>query len=124
MPIKAKKIIVVDDNPAILDALKIMLEEDGYIVETTQDGATVTTQNATRPLPDLYLLDIWMAGMDGPEICKYLKGSEATKHIPIVMASATKDIERISKEAGADDFISKPFQMDDMLALVAKYVNK
>ena len=124
MPNTTKKIVVVDDNPAILDALKIMLEEDGYLVETTQDGSTITTQHSVGSLPDLYLLDVWMAGMDGPEVCKYLKGSAATKHIPIIMVSATKDIERISREAGADDFIAKPFQMDEILALVAKYVNK
>lgn len=115
--------MVVDDNAAILDALKIMLEEEGYLVETAHDGAVVTVQSLSGPLPDLYLLDIWMAGMDGREICKFLKGSEVSKHIPVIMVSATKDVERISKDAGADAFISKPFQMDEMLALVAKYVN-
>lgn len=124
MPATNKKIVVVDDNPAILDAIRIMLEEDGYIVETTQDGATVTVQNTSGSLPDLFLIDIWMSGMDGREICKFLKGSEASKRIPIIMVSATKDVERISKDAGADDYISKPFQMEEMLALVAKYVNK
>jgi DNA-binding response OmpR family regulator len=117
-----KKILVADDNPAILDALKIMLEEEGYEVETTVDGATA--QDIKEPLPDLLLLDIWMSGIDGRDICKHLKSSAATKHIPVIMISATKDIEQIAKGSGADDCVSKPFQMEHLLATVAKYVNK
>lgn len=116
-----KKILVADDNPAILDALKIMLEEAGYEVETTEDGATA--KNMKQPLPDLLLLDIWMSGVDGRDICKHLKIDAATKHIPIIMVSATKNIEQIAKDSGADGFIAKPFQMDHLLATVASYVN-
>ena len=116
-----KKILVADDNPAILDALKIMLEEEGYAVETTVDGATV--QNISKPFPNLLLLDIWMSGIDGRNVCRLLKSNPTTKHIPIVIISATKDIEQIAKDSGADDCISKPFQMEYLLAIVAKYVN-
>ncbi len=119
-PVKVKKkILVADDNPAILDALKIMLEDDGYEVETTEDGAVV--QNMTAPLPDLLLLDIWLSGMDGGKVCMHLKSNNITKHVPVIMVSATKDIERIAIDSGADDFISKPFQMDHLLEIVAKY---
>ena len=117
-----KKILVADDNPAILDAIKIMLEEEGYEVETTVDGATV--QDIKEPLPDLLLLDIWMSGIDGRDVCKLLKSSATTKHIPVIMISATKDIEQIAKDSGADDSVSKPFQMEHLFAIVAKYVNK
>jgi DNA-binding response OmpR family regulator len=117
-----KKILIADDNPAILDALKIMLEEEGYDVETTVDGATA--RDMREHLPDLLLLDIWMSGIDGRDICKHLKSAAATRHIPVIMISATKDIEQIAKDSGADDFISKPFQMEHLLAMVAKHVNK
>jgi DNA-binding response OmpR family regulator len=117
-----KKILVVDDNTAILDALKIMLEDEGYEVETTVDGATV--KDIKDPLPDLVLLDIWMSGVDGRDVCRHLKSTPATKHIPVIMISAAKDTEQIAKGSGADDFISKPFQMDHLLAIVAKYVNQ
>ncbi|HVA10817.1 MAG TPA: response regulator [Candidatus Dormibacteraeota bacterium] len=117
-----KKILVADDNPAILDALKIMLEEEGYEVETTVDGATV--QDIKEPLPDLLLLDIWMSGIDGRNVCKLLKSNSVTKHIPVIMISATKDIEQIAKASGADDCISKPFQMERLLAIVAQYVDR
>jgi len=116
-----KKILVADDNPAILDALKIMLEEEGYVVETTVDGATI--QDIKESLPDLLLLDIWMSGVNGRDVCKLLKSSATTKHIPVIMISAARETEQIAKDAGADDFISKPFQMEHLLAIVAKYIN-
>lgn len=117
-----KKVLVADDNPAILDALTIMLEESGYAVETTLDGAS--TQDMKDDLPDLVLLDVWMSGVDGRDICRFLKSSPTTKHIPVIMVSATKNIEQIAKDCGADDFITKPFQMEHLLAIVAKYINK
>jgi CheY-like chemotaxis protein len=117
-----KRILVADDNAAILDALKIMLEEAGYEVATTTDGATAIDMKA--PLPDLLLLDIWMSGVDGRDVCKLLKSAPATKHIPVIMVSATKDIEQITKDSGADGFISKPFQMEHLLATVAKHVGR
>jgi CheY-like chemotaxis protein len=72
-------------------------------------------------LPDLILLDIWMAGIDGREICKHLKNQSLTKYIPIILISANSDTEEIAKQAGADDFICKPFDMDNFLQKVAKY---
>ena len=75
-------------TPAILDALKIMLEEEDYEVETTVDGATV--QDIKEPLPDLLLLDIWMSGIDGRNVCKLLKSNVATKHIPVIALTAGK----------------------------------
>lgn len=117
-----KKILVADDNPAILDAIRIMLEEEGYEVVTTTDGATA--RDMKPPLPDLLLLDVWMSGVDGRDVCKQLKSATATKHVPVIMVSATKYIEQIANDSGADDFISKPFQMEQLLEMVAKYVNK
>lgn len=117
-----KKILVADDNPAILDALKIMLEEEGYEVETTLNGAAA--QDMKEPLPDLLLLDIGMSGTDGRDIGKLLKNTTSTKGIPIVMMSAAKDLEQMAKDSEADNFIAKPFQMEHLLKTVAKYVNK
>ncbi|GAC1386458.1 MAG: hypothetical protein NVS1B7_4810 [Candidatus Saccharimonadales bacterium] len=117
-----KRILAADDNPAILDALKIMLEDVGYSVETTEDGAVA--QYLKPPYPDLLLLDVWMSGVDGRDVCKYLKSKAETKHIPIIMISATKDIIHITQKAGADDYISKPFQMDHLLAVVEKHLGR
>jgi DNA-binding response OmpR family regulator len=117
---RKKKVLVADDDPAILEVITIMLEDDGYAVKTTDNGQTENT--AREYLPNVILLDIWMAGMDGRIICKSLKRHKLTKHIPIIMISANKDTKKFAKEAGADDFMAKPFDMNDLLHKVAKYV--
>jgi DNA-binding response OmpR family regulator len=115
-----KKIMIAEDDDGILDAMKIMLEMHGYEVTTTIDGRTV--QDMKDELPDLLLLDIWMSGIDGRTICKHLKGQELTKHIPIIMVSASKDVADSAHNAGANDFLAKPFEMDELLAKVTKYI--
>ena len=116
-----KKILAADDDPAILEVLTFMLEDAGYDVKTTVNGQTENM--AQKYLPDLILLDIWMAGMDGRIICKSLKRHKLTKHIPIILVSANKDTERFAKESGADNFITKPFEMAALLSKVAQYVD-
>ncbi len=116
-----KNILVADDDPAIVDALQMMLELEGYTVDTTVNGETIYKME--KDYPDLLLLDIWMSGQDGREICKFLKTNTFTKEIPIIMISASKDIKESAEQAGADDFIAKPFEMNELLTKVAKYIN-
>lgn len=115
-----KKILIADDDPAILDVLSLFLEDVGYEVETTDDGATI--QEARKGYPDLMLLDIWMSGWNGRDICVLLKGQESTKHIPIILVSANRDTEKIAEEAGADDFLLKPFDLDKVLEKIEQYI--
>ncbi len=117
-----KRIMVADDDKGIVEVLSMILENGGYEVKSTANGQTVP--RIGEYLPDLVLLDIWMVGIDGRDICKYLKNQKLTENIPIIMISANKDIEKIAKDAGADDFIPKPFDMDNLLEKVGKYVGK
>lgn len=114
------RVLVADDDPAIVDVIKIVLEDEGYQVTTTVDGATV--KKVHRDLPHLILLDIWMSGMDGREIARQLKRQPATRHIPIVMISANRDTERMAREAGADGFLAKPFDINDLVALARRHL--
>jgi DNA-binding response OmpR family regulator len=114
----SKRIIVADDDPAIVDATQLILELEGYEVTGVVDGRKVL--KLQDDLPDLLLLDIWMSGIDGKEICKHLKSQELTKHIPIIIISASQDVQNSALQAGADDFLAKPFEMDDLLSKVAK----
>lgn len=99
----------------------MMLKDAGYEVQSTANGHTV--QRVSDYLPDLLLLDIRMAGVDGRDICRYLKSQRLTKHIPIIMVSANQDTEKIAHDAGAEDFIAKPFDMDKLLEKVEKYIH-
>jgi DNA-binding response OmpR family regulator len=110
------KILVVDDDPGIVDILSLMLRDEGYEVDIASEPASINQMHSN--LPDLILLDIWMSGTNGSEICRNLKTKKSTKHIPIIMISANRDTEDIAKEAGADDFIVKPFEMSTLLEKV------
>lgn len=113
-----KKILIADDDDAIVDALEIMFNLEDFEVKSTKDGEAI--YKIKEEYPDIVLLDIWMSGMDGRDICKYLKKNSETKQIPVIMISASKDVEKSAKDAGADDFVAKPFDIDDLLAKVKK----
>jgi CheY-like chemotaxis protein len=117
----AKKILVVDDEPDILEFLQVILEEEGYIVATTDKGEYLETLH-NGSLPQLILLDVLLSGKDGRTIAKHLKSQDETKHIPIIMLSAHPGAEETARAAGADDFIAKPFEIDQLLAKIAQYL--
>jgi len=111
-----KKIMIADDDPGIVDAIEMLLEFEGYKVIQTFDGHTISDME--NQLPDLLLLDIWMSGQDGRDVCKKLKQAESTRDIPIIMVSASHNIEESALAAGADDFLAKPFEMNDLLTKI------
>ncbi|QDW27951.1 response regulator [Pedobacter sp. KBS0701] len=108
-----KKILIADDDEGIVDAITMILEVMGYDVDFTYDGGAVI--DAVKNRPDLILLDIWMSGHDGRDICKQLKNDPQFKEIPILMISASRDIRQSALDAGANDFMEKPFEMDSLL---------
>ena len=73
-------------------------------------------------LPDLILIDVLLSGEDGRKIVKHLKSQEATRHVPVIMFSAHPSAEETVMVAGADDFVAKPFELDEVLAKIAKHV--
>lgn len=113
------KILIADDDPAILDATKIFLEDEGYEVITAADGETII--KAWKENPDLVLLDIWMPGMDGEEVCLRMKQTPQTAMIPVIMVSASRDTVHIANTCGANDYLVKPYDLDDLLQKVKKF---
>lgn len=116
-----KKILVVDDDPDILEFLQVILQEEGYAVLTSEKGDFLE-QLHNGGLPDLILLDVLLSGKDGRELVRHLKSQEETKSIPVIMISAHPSAERTAREAGAEGFLEKPFQISDLLAKVASYL--
>ena len=111
-----KKIMIADDDPGIVDAIEMLLEFEGYEVTSTVNGAAVLEMK--EKLPDLLLLDIWMSGEDGRDICKKFKQVDITRNIPVIMISASRDVKESAMAAGADDFLAKPFEMNELLAKI------
>jgi DNA-binding response OmpR family regulator len=118
---KQKKILVVDDEPDILEFLQELLEGEGYTVAIT-DKAEYVEKLRAGGLPDLILIDVLLSGKDGRKIVKHLKSQEATRHVPVIMFSAHPSAEETVMVAGADDFVAKPFELEEVLAKIAKHV--
>ncbi len=116
-------ILIVDDTPVNLMVLLDHLEEYGYDVVVAQD-AEEGIQRAELVQPDLILLDIMMPGMDGFAACHYLKSRESTRDIPVIFMTALADDDDKSRgfEAGGVDYVTKPFQIAEVLARVQTHL--
>lgn len=116
------KVLVVDDDPAILDALGLILEDEGYEVSMAPGGNIVLITERERP--DIVLLDIRLSGQDGRDVCRALKATPATARVPILMISANQHGAAYAQQAGADDYLAKPFELDAILAKVAAWTGQ
>jgi CheY-like chemotaxis protein len=116
-----KKIMVADDDPDILEVITLLLEDNGYDVHTTLNGDDVPGLHSGN-LPDLLLLDIWMSGRDGRDLCKLIKSQDATRNVPVILISANNDVKKIAQEYGAEDYIAKPFEIKHFLEVITRYV--
>ena len=102
-------ILAVDDQPQNLRLLDAVLAPRGYRLVTASSGEQAL-EKLSEAVPDLVLLDIVMPGIDGYEVCRRIRNNPATAFLPVVMITASGDQEKISSiQAGADDFVSKPF---------------
>jgi len=119
------KILAVDDVPANLDVLSQALEADGYNVLVATSGETALDL-VTRIEPDLILLDVMMPGIDGFETCRRLKANPETEGIPVVFLTARSELEGILEgfQAGGVDYISKPFQKEEVLIRIRTHLER
>lgn len=115
------RVLIVDDDNAILDALKITLEEVGFKAKTLSSGLEIL-KIAQEFNPGVILLDIWMSGKDGLQLTADLKANPATRRIPIILISALSDVKKLSRKSGADDFLTKPFSIEDVVKKIRKYM--
>src|SRR3712207_2547399 len=113
-------ILVADDEPVNLALIKRRLEWEEYRVETAENGGEAV-ESAKRLLPDLVILDVMMPVLDGLQACRLLKEDPSTRDIPVIFLSALDDTDtKVSGLAlGANDYISKPFRVEELLARVA-----
>ena len=112
------KLLVIDDDKDLLEVTKSLLTRKGFEVETNDNWDDALHQLEFFE-PQLILLDVFLNGIDGLDICKKLKSMPNTCHIPILIFSAYPSIaERVIYEYGADDFIAKPFEVNDLVTKV------
>jgi DNA-binding response OmpR family regulator len=115
-----KRILAVDDNDDILEVLRYILEDSGYVVDTLSDGHFLFDK-IKEHTPDLILLDIMLGDMDGRALCRDVKAQQETHGIPVILVSASHDIAATLRQIGApDDFVAKPFDLDELLNCIQK----
>ncbi len=120
-----KKILVVDDEVDLVETIRFPLEMEGFNVLVSYNGEDALNQ-ARKEKPDLILLDLMLPKLDGYKVCRLLKFDERYKDIPILMLTAkTQEKDKLlGKETGANEYITKPFDIDDLMKKVKAYLNK
>ncbi len=116
---RKKKVLVIDDNTGILFAMQQALGLKEYDVHISEMFAGVAA--VEKIAPDLIYLDISLVGQDGREIARELKGNKKTKDIPIIILTAYPNAEELAKEAGANDYLPKPFELENLWKMTARY---
>jgi len=111
------RILVADDDPAVRESLRRSLSFNGYEVALASDGTTALAA-ATDPAPDLVLLDVNMPGMDGLEVCRRLRASGSDVPVLILTARVEVGDRVLGLDAGADDYLPKPFALEELLARI------
>jgi DNA-binding response OmpR family regulator len=115
------RILVVDDDPDIGIMIKMMLEYKGYFVSVAvrADQAEIMIEKENF---DLLIMDMLLSGTNGIDLCRDLKKNGKTAHLPVIMISAHPNAKEICMQAGADEFISKPFDMQEILSKIQQLV--
>jgi DNA-binding response OmpR family regulator len=117
-----KRIIVAEDDTELQNIFRLILEKHGYEVEIFSTAEELI--NGGFRTPDLFLLDKQLGGVDGVELCLYLKSKSVTHLVPVILISANPGIGKYSESAGADGWIEKPFQMKYLLKVIADQIEK
>lgn len=118
-----KRILIVDDNIDILEALQIAFEARGYEVCKLSDGLKVS-DSIRQFSPGVILLDVFLGETNGVSICNQLKSHADTKHIPVILFSANSNSEDILKACPANGFIGKPFNLNHLIELIELKINR
>lgn len=114
--IPSLRVLVIDDDPKLINLLKLELEIEGYLVETSSDGASGLIRSRSEPYPDMIILDWNLPDFNGVDICTRIRSSQ--NYIPIIMLTGNDEItDRVKAlDAGVDDYLLKPFSIDELMA--------
>ncbi|MCG2792601.1 MAG: response regulator [Weeksellaceae bacterium] len=117
------KILIFDDDASILEVISLIFEENGYKVVISETSHDII-EKVAKSQPDVILMDNWIPNIGGVEATKLLKNHEEFKDIPVIYVTANNDIAALAQSAGADDYVGKPFNLEDLEEKVAFYMKK
>ncbi len=113
-------ILVVEDDPQVARLISLVLQRNGHEAQVVADGQSALDSARTKK-PAMIFADLTIKGMGGEALCSALKSQAETKDIPYIVVSGDRDVAEKAKECGADDYMGKPFEFDDLIRLVKKY---
>ena len=113
-------ILIVEDDPQVARLIALVLQRNGYVGEIVSDGR-VALERIRANAPQIIFADLSIKGMAGEALCSLLKGEEETSKIPFILLSGDRDIAEKARSCGADDYLGKPFEFDDLIQLVRKH---
>lgn len=120
---EAKRIMICDDDEGILEVLELFLELEGYVVLTVANS-TLLIEQIEMHTPDLLLLDLWMPLLSGDQALKIIRENDKIKHLPVIVLSASVDGATIANDNGADGFIAKPFDLDNIKVNIDRVMHR
>ena len=115
-----KKVFIFDDNTDILDLCTLILEDAGYEIKTSATSNEIVDQ-VSAYMPDIIFMDNWLPDVGGIEATQELKNHPDLKHIPVIYFSANNDVKALAKQAGADSYLPKPFDIHALEEVVKNY---
>lgn len=118
-----KKVFIFDDNADILELCTLILEDAGYEIKTSATSNHIVDQ-VSAYMPDLIFMDNWLPDVGGIEATQELKNHADLKHIPVIYFSANNDVSALAEKAGADSYLSKPFNIQTLEEIVNEYIGK
>ena len=116
----SKRILIIEDDPDILEMMTYILQDEGYRVTASVDCGPLDEIASVKP--DLILMDNRLGGSSGAEACKKLKTEAATAHIPVILVSANMHLQELTRESRADGFMTKPFDLEELVAVVRHHL--
>jgi len=116
-----KKVFIFDDNTDILELCTFILEDAGYEIKTSSTSNNIIDQVAAY-IPDIIFMDNWLPDVGGIEATRELKSHEQLKNIPVIYFSANNDVMSLADQAGADGYLSKPFDIQELENIILKHL--
>jgi DNA-binding response OmpR family regulator len=116
-----KKVYVFDDNTDILELCTIILQDAGYDIKTSSTSNNIVDQ-VMAFMPDIIFMDNWLPDVGGIDATRELKAHRALRNIPVIYFSANNDVKSLAEQAGADGYLSKPFDIEELEAIISKHI--
>jgi len=113
-------ILIVEDDPQVARLISLVLQRNGYAGETVSDGR-IALERIRASAPELVIADLTVKGIAGDALCTTIKTENATRRIPVIVLSGDRDLAEKATRCGADAYLGKPFEFDDLISLVKRY---